>query len=265
VLNQRAMRTQYTILGILLMSWWLGSTQVLAQTNDPEDENYQRTTTFGVTTNTNSGILGGLSFRQSKQLSDDLFGLQQARYLSIEAVNVKHPKELATSSGYASGRYIEGKENYLFAIRGQYGREVKLFQRSGDEGIAVNGIVAAGPTLGIIKPYYVNVQEGNRQVSVPYASLSQPGATGAPVGPGGFFQGFGESKFTVGLNVKAALSFELSAFRNNTTGVEIGFLAEVFPNKIVIIPDTSPGGNRENGNRQFFTSGYITLFFGSRK
>ena len=248
MLNQRAMRTRYTVIGALLLGWLLSSGRATAQNSDPEDDNYQRTTTFGVTTNTNSGILGGVSFRQSKQLSDDLFGLPQARYLSIEAVNVKHPKELSTSSGYASGRYIEGKENYLFAVRGQYGREVKLFQRSGDEGIAVNGIVAAGPTLGIIKPYYVNVQ----------------GATGAPVGPGGFFQGFGSSQFTVGLNAKAALSFELSTFRNNTTGVEIGFLAEVFPNKIVIIPDLSPGANRTDGNRQFFTSGYITLFFGSR-
>jgi len=265
MLNQRAMRTRYTVIGALLLGWLLSSGRATAQNSDPEDDNYQRTTTFGVTTNTNSGILGGVSFRQSKQLSDDLFGLPQARYLSIEAVNVKHPKELSTSSGYASGRYIEGKENYLFAVRGQYGREVKLFQRSGDEGIAVNGIVAAGPTLGIIKPYYVNVQEGNRQVSVPASSLYQPGATGAPVGPGGFFQGFGSSQFTVGLNAKAALSFELSTFRNNTTGVEIGFLAEVFPNKIVIIPDLSPGANRTDGNRQFFTSGYITLFFGSRK
>ncbi|WP_461095673.1 hypothetical protein [Spirosoma luteolum] len=259
------MRTAFTVTGLVLLSCLLGSGNALAQTSEPDDDNYQRTTTFGVTTNTNSGILGGLSFRQTRRLPGDLFGLPQARYLSVEVVNVKHPKEIQTTSNFASSRYILGKENYLFAVRGQYGREIALFQRSGDDGMTVNGIVAAGPTLGIIKPYYVNVQEGNRTVSVPYSSLTQAGAIGAPIGPGGFFQGFGQSKFTVGLNVKTALSFELSTFRSNTTGVEIGFLTEIFPQKIVIIPNTGPGSSREDGNRSFFTSGYITLFFGSRK
>ena len=261
------MQTIYqTKLGVLILSLLITGS-AWAQTTDSDDETYRTITTFGITTNTNSGVLGGLAFRQAKLLSGSFFGLPQYRYLSVELVNVKHPKEIQTTSNFASSRFIEGKENYLFALRGQYGREVKLFQRIGDEGIAVSGIFAAGPTLGIIKPYYVKVQEGNHTISVPYSSLTQGrGASqGVPVGAGGLFQGLGESKLTVGLNVKAALSFELSTFRNNTTGIEIGFLTEVFPNRIVLIPNTAPNGDRTDGNRNFFTSAYITLFFGSKK
>lgn len=261
------MRTIYKWTTATLMGCLLLTGNAWAQNTDSEDETYRSITTFGITSNTNSGVLGGLSFRQAKLLAGDFFGLPQYRYLSFEIVNVKHPKEIQTTSNFASSRYIYGKENYLFALRGQYGREIKLFERSADEGIAVSGIFAAGPTLGIIKPYYVKIQEGNQTRSVPYSSLTQgtSGLQGAPIGSGGFFQGLGDSKLTVGLNVKAALSFELSTFRNNTTGVEIGFLAEVFPNKIVIIPNPGPNGSREDGNRSFFTSGYITLFFGSKK
>ncbi|UHG90254.1 hypothetical protein [Spirosoma oryzicola] len=261
------MRTIYKLTAIALTSWLLIGGKAWAQNTDSEDETYRVITTYGITSNTNSGILGGLSFRQSKLLSGDFFGLPQYRYLSIELVNVKHPKELQTTSNFASSRYIYGKENYLFALRGQYGREIKLFDRSGDDGIAVSGIFAAGPTIGIIKPYYVKIQEGNQTRSVAFSSLNQGAGSpqGAPIGSGGFFQGLGESKLTVGLNVKAAMSFELSTFRNNTTGVEIGFLAEVFPNKVIIIPNPGPNGSREDGNRNFFTSGYITLFFGNKK
>ena len=238
-----------------------------SQNTDDEEDDYPVITTFGISTNTNSGIVGGLAFRQSRLLSGTLFGLPQYRYLSVEVVNVKHPKELSSSLNNIGTRYIEGKENYLFVIRPQYGREVKLFQRANDEGVSVSGILAAGPSLAIIKPYYLEVSFGNTSRTVPASQVNGfQTPTGETVtGAGGFFQGFGESKLSVGLNVKAALSFELSTFRSNTTGIEIGFLAEAFPNKILIIPNRSATGNREDGNRSFFTSAYLTLFFGSKK
>jgi hypothetical protein len=263
------MRTVYKLLTIALCSGLLAGQQVYAQrvTDDDEDDRYQSMTTYGVTTNTNSGIVGGLVFRQSRLLSGTLFGLPQYRYISVELVNVKHPKELQSSVSSVGSRFIAGKENYLFVLRPQYGREVKLFQRGNDEGVAVNGILAAGPSLGIVKPYYLEVQYGNSSRTVPASQVNGfATATGESViGAGGFFQGLGQSKLTVGLNVKAALSFELSAFRNNTTGLEIGFLTEIFPQKVIIIPNTVAGGSRSDGNRSFFTSGYITLFFGSKK
>ena len=261
------MRTIYGLLGLVVSGLLLTAQSSKAQRVDSEEDNYRTVTTFGLATNTNSGVIGGFAFRHSKQLPGTLFGLPQARYFSVELVNVKHPKELQSSINSVGSRFIEGKENYLFVIRPQYGREVKLFQRNSDEGVAVSGIVAAGPSLGIIKPYYLEVSYGNSTRTVPASQVNGfATATGETVtGSGGFFQGLDQSKLTVGLNLKAALSFELSAFRSNTTGVEIGFLAEIFPNKVVIIPNTDPSGNREDGNRNFFTSGYITLFFGSKK
>jgi len=262
-----SMRTLYIILTLALTGSWVSGQTSRATPPEDQGDNYQTITTFGVTTNTNSGILGGVSFRQSKRLSGELFGMPQYQYLSVEIVNVKHPKELAASFT-AGSRYIQGKENYLFVIRPQYGREVKLFQRDEDDGISVSGILAAGPSLGIIKPYYLEVQSGNRSArSVPASQVNGSiTATGETVtGAGSIFQGFGESKLAVGLNLKAALSFELSAFRTNTTGVEIGFLAEIFPQRIIIIPNTDPGASRADGNRNFFTSAYLALFFGSKK
>lgn len=228
-----------------------------AQTPDADEERYNSVTTYGVTTNTNSGILGGFVFRQSKALPATLFGKRQFRYLSVELVNVKHPKEIQQQTAYTGGRFIPGKQNYLFVVRPQYGREIQLFTRTSDEGIAVNGILAAGPSIGIIKPYYIQYMYSRNRVEVePY----DPAIHTSPEyiqGAGSFFQGFSRSNFTVGLNLKAAVAFELSAFRNNMTGLEIGFLAEAFPKEIVIMPFAD--------NRSVFTSGYVTLFFGNKR
>lgn len=252
-----AMRTVYKIWCVAVSIGLLASNGAVGQVRpiDTDEDNYKSVTTFGVTTNTNAGLLGGFVFRQSKLLSGTPFGKKQFRYFAVEVVNVKHPKEIPQSPSFTGSRFTYGKENYLFVVRPQYGRELTLFQRSADEGITINGIFAVGPSLGIIKPYYVEVAEGNRTRTLSYSDAVNGAKT--IIGSGGFFQGFGESKFTVGLNVKAAVSFELSAFRSNTTGVEIGFLTELFPQKIIIMPTAD--------NRSFFTSGFVTLFFGSKK
>lgn len=208
----------------------------------------------GITTNTNSGILGGLVVRHSQLLPNSFMGKRQYRYLALELVNVKHAKEQSVQMGYGA-RFTRNKINYLFALRPEYGREIVLFNRNDDEGIAVSTIFAIGPTIGLEKPAMVRVQETrNRVVSVPY----DPGMhnTGNIVGSN-FFGGLDKTKFVPGLHVKAALAFELSAFRNSVTGVEVGFLAEAFSRKPEIMINAE--------NRSFYTSGFISLYFGRTK
>lgn len=224
--------------------------------NDPDNDDYASVFTYGVTTNTSSGLIGGLVLRHAKQLPNEIFGRKQYRYLALEVVNVKHPKEVnePTNSG---SRFVVGKQNYLFAIRPQYGREIVLSNRNADEGISIHGIVAIGPSIGIVKPYFLQLQSrpGQSQ-TVPYSPSSVPIGSSI-LGTGGIFQGLDKAKIVPGINLKLALSFELSAFRSNSTGLEIGFLAEAFSEKIVIMALAE--------NRSFFTSGYITLFFGNKK
>lgn len=239
------------------------STDIYAQRRakaEDNEERYKTFTSFGVTTNTNSGILGGAVFRQSSALNSKLFGKNQYRYLALELVNVKHPKELSQQDFVTGARLVYGKQNYLFVLRPEYGRELTLFSRQDDEGISISGIVAAGPSLGLEKPYMVQYQSSDgRVVTEPFDPVKHAGATQTTgiVGAGSFFQGFGQTKIVPGVHIKTAMSFELSAFRENVTGVEIGFIAEAFTRKVEIMAFAE--------NRSFFTSGYLTLYFGSKK
>jgi hypothetical protein len=238
------------------------STDMYAQRRakaEDSEESYKSFTSVGITTNTNSGILGGAVFRQSSALSSKLFGKNQYRYLAVEVVNVKHPKELSQQDFATGNRLVYGKQNYLFVIRPEYGREITLFNRHEDEGISISGILAAGPSLGLEKPYMIQYQDTDGVATVPFDPAKHSGGvqgTGI-IGAGSFFQGFGQTKIVPGLHVKTAMSFELSAFRENVTGVEIGFIAEAFTRKIQIMAFAE--------NRSVYTSGYITLYFGSKK
>jgi hypothetical protein len=239
------------------------STHVFGQRRvkpDDSEERYKKFTSIGVSTNTNSGILGGAVLRQSTALSSTFMGKSQYRYLALEIVNVKHPKELSTQDFATGARLVYGKENYLFVVRPEYGRELTLFNRHEDEGISISGIVAAGPSLGLEKPYMIQYQTGpGRVVTEPFDPVKHANTSASMgiVGAGGFFQGFGLTKIVPGLHIKTALSFELSAFRENVTGLEIGFIAEAYTRKINIMAYAD--------NRSVYTSGYITLYFGNKK
>ncbi|AEI50400.1 hypothetical protein [Runella slithyformis] len=245
------------LLAFLLLTEAAQSQQRRSTTNlEDEAEEYSSITTYGVTTNTNSGLLGGLVVRHSTRLENNLFGRPQYRYLALELVNVRHPKELSQSSN-TGARFTPGKQNYLFVLRPQYGREIILSNRSNDEGITINGIVAAGASLGILKPYYIQYQVRPGDVRTEAYDPLKHTDLGNILGAGNILQGLGKSQIVPGVNAKIAFSFELSAFRSNLTGVEIGFLTELFSKAPVIIPFAE--------NRSLFTSGYVTLFFGNKK
>lgn len=244
----------FALLLFIQAAW---SQQRRSKTNLEEEQGeYSTITTYGITTNTNSGLLGGFVFRHSTRLENELFGRPQYRYLGLELVNVRHPKELSQSSNTGS-RFTPGKQNYLFALRPQYGREIILSNRNNDEGISINGIVAVGASLGILKPYYIQYQVRPGIVRTEAYDPIKHTDLGNILGSGNILQGLGNSKIIPGVNAKIAFSFELSAFRSNLTGLEVGFLSELFSKAPIIIPFAE--------NRSLFTSGYVTLFFGNKK
>lgn len=211
--------------------------------------NYEYSTEmiWGITKATNSGLIGGFLFKYSKELKEDRFhgGI-------IEIVNVKHPQEQRYYSE-SGNTFIGGKEHYLYSLRLSYLREFTFFKKASQQGVQVNGLVAAGPTLGIEAPYYVEVKKGNQTVKEPY----DPNKNQKILGSGNILQGIGESSIVPGLNAKAGVSFEFGTFKSNVVGIEVGFQVDFFTRDIILIPTT------ENSN--IFPSAYATLFYGSRR
>lgn len=217
---------------------------------DTEDYEYTREFIWGVNKNTNGGLIGGIVFKYSQALNPTLF-----QSFGLELVNVKHPKEVRKPT-FNGNSYIHAKENYLYSVRLQYGREKILFKKAPQNGVQVTGILAAGPTVGVIAPYYVQISVDNfSSTTVPNnpSLVSQRDI----IGTGGIFEGIGDSQIQLGANLKAAVSFEFGTFKNSVTGFEAGFLLEAFPKEIMIIP-----GARNNS---VFTSAFITLLFGTRR
>ena len=218
-----------------------------AQLFDGEDYEYNSEIIWGINKNTNGGLIGGLMVRYSRSRGDDFY-----ETYGLELSNVKHPSE-SRYVGVQGQSFIYGKTNYLYAIRLQYGREKLLFKKATQQGVQINAGASAGPTFGLVNPYYILAPDGNYEKFDPVRRPSPESVAG----PGKLFQGLGETNLVPGINLKASTSFEFGTYRSNVAGVEVGIMVEAYTKKIILVP------TQENKSR--FTSVFFTLFWGTRK
>jgi hypothetical protein len=233
------------ILSLLILSF-----TAVAQTQDSYE--YQSEFTWGINKNTSGGLIGGLVFKKARKLGNDRI----LETFGVELMNVKHPQEVRENATFSGNLFIFGKRNYLYAIRTQYGRDLILFKKAPQQGVEIKAVFAAGPSLGVVAPYYVEFQTENLNYSQ-YAQYSKAIAVDDILGPGRLFQGIGESSLVLGANVKAAINFELGTIKDQVTGFEAGFLLDAYTRKIELMTDAK--------KYAVYPTLFLTLFYGRRR
>lgn len=223
----------------------LTSGSIYGQGNDYD---YTSESIWGINKNSASGLIGGFIFRFSRLIKPNHY-----RTIGFELINVKHPAESRVVSS-TGNFFIVGKTNHLFAIRGQYGRDIILFKKAAQQGVQIAATGSVGPSIGLEAPYYIEL---NQFAKAPYDPSNPSHSVDNITGSGFIFQGLFESNIVIGLNVRAGLSFEFGTFKSNVSGFEIGMLIDAYARKINMIPEAD--------NYSVWPTVYITLFYGSRK
>ncbi|MCB0487061.1 MAG: hypothetical protein KDC99_01215 [Cyclobacteriaceae bacterium] len=224
----------------------------MAQTQDSYD--YNSEFIWGVNKNTSGGLIGGFVFKKARKLNDRLL-----ETFGLEVMNVKHPQETRLSSG-TGNFFIYGKSNYLYALRFQYGRDLIIFKKAPQQGVEIKAVLAAGPSIGIVAPYYIERRIDKSFFATVHEQYdpNNPFHTYTDIyGTGYLFEGLGDSKIQLGANFKAGFNFELGTIKSQVTGFEVGFLLDTYFNKVILVPTAS--------NTGVFPTLYFTLFYGSRK
>ncbi len=219
-----------------------------------EDESFQNELSYGININSNGGLIGGAFVRSVYFMNKNMY-----QFGGLEVVEVKHPKENRVFSELGDF-FIAGKQNYLFVVRPHYGRELVLFRKAAESGVQVNAIGAAGPSLGLLVPYYIRYNFGGptaQDVRTEQYDPQRHRSLENVLGSASVFQGIGETNVNFGAHIKGGLSFEYGRYRESIAGIEVGFMVELFPKEMVIIPQAD--------NEQLFTSVYLNLYYGRRK
>jgi hypothetical protein len=115
-------------------------------------------------------------------------------------------------------------------------------------------IYQGGLSLGLLKPYYVQLKDGR---DIKYDSPDQTLFLGEPVAGSGFSKGWSELKVEPGAFVKGALRFDFGRYNEQVQAIQIGISAEGYSKKVPIMA--------LNDGQRLFIQGHLALVFGKRK
>lgn len=157
--------------------------------------------------------------------------------------------------------YIFGKENILYHINLNFGQTWLIGGKANTNGVSVSAVYAVGVTLGLIRPYYLQLYSDSSGTATTYqkfnsgdsASFLNPGFI---AGGSGLSRGWNELSIDPGIQGKAALRFDWSKFDNVVSSVEAGVRVQAYTQKVYIMALEPP--------HQVFLNAYIAVMFGKR-
>lgn len=204
------------------------------------------------------------------QLKTDGYGLfyelgkmKSNRKTNIYRIDItetkEHKEEKLLTSNFFGNSFIYGKINYFYPVTIGFGQQYIFGQKGNKNGVAVSGIYNVGISLGLLRPYYVNVLDSsNATVTIKYTQQDSAYFLGQSItGSGGFGKGWSEIKVKPGLFAKVAMRFDYGRFNERVNGLEIGFSAEYYASAIPIMLFQK--------DKHLFMQAYLAILFGSRK
>lgn len=199
---------------------------------------------------------------------------EHGKYKTIDKTNLwwlefgerKHSKEekvptLTASQGFLIiSSYIYGKQNNFYYLKAGIGQQKLIGGKGNKNGVAVSAIYGGGFSAGLLKPYYIEIQNpssGQKQ-EIKYNNNDSLFLDPTIIlGRGSFGKGFNEIKFVPGVHARAALRFDYGRYNEVLSALEVGVNAEYYSQNMPILLL-----NKEN---KFFFNAYISLVFGKRK
>lgn len=193
----------------------------------------------------------------------------KASILQIEINEKRHQKEDKRSKGVDYGffqvlgsPFSFGKINHFYQLKGAWGQQVMIGNKGNKNGVAVYGIYSGGVSLGLVRPYYLEVESRSPPIRTRVIKYT-PSDSAAflnydlILAGTGLSNGWKDMRPVPGLHGKAALRFDWSRFNNTVNALEFGFNFEYYTSKIQQMATIE--------GRNFFANGYVSLLFGKRK
>ena len=219
---------------------------------------YRKHNVFGIKL-TNDGY--GFFYEHSRAQT-----IRKALLFQVDFAERKSPKEKKQSNINApASPFIFGKINYFYPFKIGVQKQYLLGNKSNKNGVAVTGNFGGGVSLGLLRPYYLEINDSANlsRRDIKYDGPDQATFTNPEllaignVSAAGFTKGWGEIKVKPGLYAKSALRFDYGSYNEVVSGLEVGATAEYYFSKIPQLVYSE--------QKNLFLNVYVALVFGRRK
>lgn len=217
---------------------------------------YVKQNGFGIQLRTNGyGIFYEIGRRISQRYTNTY---------SIELTEIKNPKEekVGGAENFFGNPFVYGKVNNFYQAKLGFGKQYIFGQKGNKNGVAVIGLAQGGVSVGLAKPYYINIESSTGRKTIKYDSpdssaylgSTSPGvnATGA-----GFTKGWNEVKVKPGLYAKTGLRFDFGRYNESVQAIELGMSLEYYFQEVQLLA--------LNPAKKLFFQGHLAFIFGRRK
>lgn len=227
---------------------------------------YEHELSFGIRLNTKGW---GVFTNFGKKVSFD-----KSRFYHIEFAELRHPKEIKQSNDFGLIRwgrtpkpFVFGKQNNFYALHFGWGRKIFLGDKAEKSGVEVNWSYILGPSLGILKPYYLDViykieTVGNEVQLFLDSRKYDPDDPDLFLNPSsiygstGFLEGIGEIKFYPGIHAKTSLVFDWANYSDFVKAIEAGISVDAYYKRVPIMI--------QENNKPYFVLLYLGIQFGKK-
>lgn len=219
---------------------------------------YQKQSAFGFKFNTD-GWAGFYEHGKYKDIiKTNLWWLEFGE--KKERKEEKVPTMSANQGFLIVSSYVYGKENNLYYLHAGFGQQRLIGGKGNKNGVAVSAIYGGGLSLGLLKPYYIEIQDPNtgQREEIKYNNNDSVFLDPTIIlGKGSLTKGFGEIKVVPGLHARTAIRFDYGRYNEVLSAIEVGLNADYYTQSMPIL--------LMNKAHNFFFNAYIALVFGKRK
>ena len=201
------------------------------------------------------------------------------RFFNVEVGEIKHAKEFRQSFAFqtpaasrVSRAFIFGKQNNLLVLRAGIGEKRYLSEKAKRKGLAVGLSYEAGPSLGLLKPYYLELVRSSESgpfddFTIRSEKFTQENAStfldiSRIYGSSGFSKGLGEISALPGLHGRFAVHFDWGAFDEFVKAIEAGVMVDAYFQRVPLMAESNLVETPEN--KSIFINLYINLQLGKR-
>ncbi|HZG01210.1 MAG TPA: hypothetical protein VEY71_09415 [Chitinophagales bacterium] len=199
-------------------------------------------------------------------------GLHKRNFYQFEIAQLKQQKEVRQTNDYGFSivginpprPYVYGKQNNFYQVNISRGQERMIGQRAAKSGVEVSVKYMAGFSLGVLKPYYLQLlipqdQDRYRLEEHKYSDAVHNSFLDWYLiyGSAGFSKGLDEPKLVPGAHLKAGLKFDWAFYDEYIKALEVGGVLDVYPNRVPIMVTEK--------NQRVFPNFYVGIQFGKKK
>ncbi|MEM1325202.1 MAG: hypothetical protein AAGI23_04565 [Bacteroidota bacterium] len=201
----------------------------------------------------------------------NLVNYYTTRYYYVDFGERKHLRELMINPGIGQNSYTYGKQNNLFAVRGGIGEKRYFTEKAATKkGVAIGVSYRLGPTLGLLKPYQLEIGISESPVNNNVRTITYSEETAREflnenqiIDNAGFFRGWNQVRPRIGGHAMGAMHISWGAFEDHVRAVDAGVMIDFFVGSVPILVETAD--TPANQNTPLFVNLFLNFQLGKRK